>query len=372
MTVVLALLGMFIIPTTIFRSLATGAILVTLAALAASMTLLPAILGLLGDRINWPRLSKRARVDADHDPRGGVWDRITRGVMARPVVFLVGGVLVLGALGSFYFQLHRGTSQNVSQLSDDFPSKQAFLTLEREFSGGMTDPARDRDHRRRAERGRPGRDREPAGGDRATRRVRVADPGHDQQGRHRGRGGRVPRRATRPTTPRSRRSATCAARSCPSAFDGVNGVDVLVGGNTAFFTDFLDVVDTLPVDRAGVGAGAVVHPADRRVPVDRRAGDGDPHEPAVGRRRVRRADARVPEGRRDRDLQRDRVPVPEVRGDRGVAAAVPVLGPVRPVDGLPGVPDLADPRGVRQDGATTPRRLPTVCGRRPGSSPARR
>ena len=49
--------------------------------------------------------------------------------MARPTLFLVASVLLLGALGSFYFQLHRGTSQNVSQLSDDFPSKQAFLTL---------------------------------------------------------------------------------------------------------------------------------------------------------------------------------------------------------------------------------------------------
>src|SRR5207249_11958016 len=43
-TVVLALLGMLIIPTTIFRALAGGAILVTLAAIAGSMTLLPAIL----------------------------------------------------------------------------------------------------------------------------------------------------------------------------------------------------------------------------------------------------------------------------------------------------------------------------------------
>ena len=141
LTVVLALLGMLIIPTTIFRALAGGAILVTLAALAASMTLLPAILALLGDRINWPRLSKRAKVDSSFDPRGGVWDRITRGVMARPAVFLIASLLVLGGLGSFYFQLHRGTSQNVSQLSDDIPSKKAFLTLEREFSGGLTDPA---------------------------------------------------------------------------------------------------------------------------------------------------------------------------------------------------------------------------------------
>src|SRR5262249_15580763 len=140
MTVVLALLGMMILPTTIFRSLATGAILVTIAALAASMTLLPATLALLGDRINWPRLSKRARMDSAYDPRGGGWGRPTRRVMARPVVYLVVAVAILGGLGSFYFQLNRGTSQNVSQLSDDFPSKQAFLTLQREFSGGRTEP----------------------------------------------------------------------------------------------------------------------------------------------------------------------------------------------------------------------------------------
>jgi uncharacterized membrane protein YdfJ with MMPL/SSD domain len=41
MTVVLALVGMLLIPTTIFRSLAGGAILVAIAAVAASLTLPP-------------------------------------------------------------------------------------------------------------------------------------------------------------------------------------------------------------------------------------------------------------------------------------------------------------------------------------------
>ena len=44
MTVVLALAGMLLVPTTIFRSLAGGAIIVVLVSVAASMTLLPAIL----------------------------------------------------------------------------------------------------------------------------------------------------------------------------------------------------------------------------------------------------------------------------------------------------------------------------------------
>ena len=140
MTVVLALLGMFIIPVTIFRALAAGAIFVTLVSIASSMTLLPAMLAKLGDRINWPRLSKRARLDTPHDVPGGFWDAVARGVMKRPVVFLVASVVVLGGLGSFYFQLNKGSSTGINQLPD-VPAKAAFITLEREFAGGLTDPA---------------------------------------------------------------------------------------------------------------------------------------------------------------------------------------------------------------------------------------
>ena len=75
MTVVLALLGLLIVPNTIFRSLASGAIIVVLVAVAASMTLLPAILSLLGDRVNALRVRKNAgRVEAGT----GFWDRVTR------------------------------------------------------------------------------------------------------------------------------------------------------------------------------------------------------------------------------------------------------------------------------------------------------
>ena len=242
LTVVLALLGMFIIPTTIFRALAGGAILVTLASLAASMTLLPAILALLGDRINWPRLSKRARVDSSYDPRGGVWDRLTRGVMARPVVFLIASLLVLGGLGSFYFQLHRGTSQNVSQLSDDFPSKQAFLTLEREFSGGQTDPTRI-----------------VITGDVSSASVQAAvvnlrqaiaqtdafAPRTDVITSKDGTAIEVDAFFKRDPSNETAFQGIRDLRSTivPAAFKGVSGTEVLVGGNTAFFTDFLDVAN---------------------------------------------------------------------------------------------------------------------------------
>jgi RND superfamily putative drug exporter len=241
-TVVLALLGMFIVPASIFRSLGAGAILVTIAALAASMTLLPAILGLLGDRVNWPRLAKRARIDSDHDPKGGFWDRISRGVMARPAVYLIVAVAILGGLGSFYFQLNRGTSQNVSTLPDDFPSKQAFLTLEREFAGGLTDPARmviTGDVQ--------SPEAQAAIGDLQASVAEMDVFASESQVLSSTDGTAVEVDAYFRGDP-STEAAFQAIRDLraevvPAAFDGVDGVEVLVGGNTAFFTDFLDVAD---------------------------------------------------------------------------------------------------------------------------------
>jgi uncharacterized membrane protein YdfJ with MMPL/SSD domain len=141
LTVVLALMGMFIMPNTIFRSMAVGAMLVVLASIMASLTLLPAILGLLKDRVNWPRLSKRARMEGEFDPKGGFWDRMTKTVMARPVVFLVFSVLFLGSLASLYFTIDKGTTSSASTLPDEVDSKQAFLILSQQFAaGGRSDP----------------------------------------------------------------------------------------------------------------------------------------------------------------------------------------------------------------------------------------
>jgi RND superfamily putative drug exporter len=242
LTVVIALSGMFIIPATIFRSLAAGAILVTLASLAASMTLLPAILGLLGDRINWPRLARRARLDSGHDPKGGFWDRVTRRVMAQPVVYLVLAVAILGGLGSYYFQLNRGTSQNVSQLPDDFRSKQAFLTLEREFAGGVTDPARiviAGDVESTSARAAIGELQEAIAGSPGFAPQTQVTQSPD--------GTVIVVDAFFKSDP-SNEAAFQGIRDLrseivPAAFEGVDGVEVLIGGNTAFFTDFLDVAD---------------------------------------------------------------------------------------------------------------------------------
>jgi uncharacterized membrane protein YdfJ with MMPL/SSD domain len=136
-TVILALLGLFIVPTTIFRALASGAIFVTLFAILGALTLLPAVLSLMGDRIN--RLRVRRHV-VDREAGTGFWDRVTRAVMHRPVVSLVIGAGLLIALSIPYWSIHTGTA-GISTLPDGIESKTAFELLERDFSGDLTSPA---------------------------------------------------------------------------------------------------------------------------------------------------------------------------------------------------------------------------------------
>ncbi|MGH8927929.1 MAG: MMPL family transporter [Acidimicrobiia bacterium] len=237
LTVVLALVGMYIVPASLFRSLATGAILVTVCALAASMTLLPALVAMLGDRIDWPRRGRRPR-----GPSGQFWDRIARRVMARPVVFLLVAVLLMGALGSLYFQMEVGTAQNVSALPDGLESKRAFLAMERFFAGGLSDPAR------------IVVSTNPAGGLAAAvadiQTAIAADPDF------------APATTVEVSADGSTAAVSAYFRGDPAsdaAFQAVRdlrsktalevvadhqGTVILVGGSTAFLTDFLDMTRT--------------------------------------------------------------------------------------------------------------------------------
>ena len=140
-TVMLALAGMLLVPTTIFRSLAGGAIIVVLVSVAASMTLLPAILALLGDKINAGRILGKNR-SSEHGPPGGFWDRATRTVMGRPVLFLVfAGLFMLALSFPYWFQGHPNDSglgiktgqSGLSTLPDSAETKQAYDVILKEF-----------------------------------------------------------------------------------------------------------------------------------------------------------------------------------------------------------------------------------------------
>jgi len=141
-TVIIALLGMLIVPQTIFRSIATGSVLVVVMAVAASLTLLPAVVSLLGDRLNAGHipLIQRGQAQFNEERRGGFWDRLATFVMKHAVlsVVLAGGLLIAASIP--YFRINTGFA-GISTLPDSLPAKRAFTVLDRNFSGGLIAPA---------------------------------------------------------------------------------------------------------------------------------------------------------------------------------------------------------------------------------------
>lgn len=95
LTVVLSLAAIFLVPVMVFRSMALGMILAVLATAAASLTLLPAVLVALGDRV----LVAKGRRDPNRAAEGR-WARWTSAAMRRPGRTLAAGLGVLLLLAS--------------------------------------------------------------------------------------------------------------------------------------------------------------------------------------------------------------------------------------------------------------------------------
>jgi uncharacterized membrane protein YdfJ with MMPL/SSD domain len=141
MAFVLAMCGMLLVPDTILRSLALGAILVGIVSVFAALTLLPAVLSLLGDRVNAlriPVIGRRAINSAGSE--GRFWSAIVGGVMRRPLLCLVAATALLLAVAVPVLSINTGFS-GLSTLPDRFPSKQGFDALNRDFPGTGVDPA---------------------------------------------------------------------------------------------------------------------------------------------------------------------------------------------------------------------------------------
>ena len=336
---VLAMTGLVLVPNTIMRSLATGAILVGIVSVIAALTLLPAVLSLLGDRIDALRMPYFGRASAG--PESRFWGTIVRAVMRRPVVSLVAAVALLLAAAVPFLSLETGTA-GISTLPERFESRQGFELLNREFPGQTTDPvliAVDGD----------AESSEVQGG---VERLTAALGEREIFGE--------PQEETSPgndlvlvTVPVAGDSVSAEAVAAvrelredviPEAFAGT-GAEVFVGGDTAEDIDYYDVMDAwLPIVITFV-LGPELRPAHDRVPLHRRPGDGDRDEPARRRRRLRPARARVREGRRERDLR-----LPAGGHHRGLGAALPLRRPLRALDGLPGVPAQPHPRALLADG----------------------
>jgi RND superfamily putative drug exporter len=114
--VIVSMLGMFVASQAVFSSLAAGAILVVAVAVVGSLTVLPAVLVLLGPRIDRPRVPIVWRMSASADGRESrLWGAVLRGVLARPGRTLVVTVVALLALAApaLAMQLQNGSAETL-------------------------------------------------------------------------------------------------------------------------------------------------------------------------------------------------------------------------------------------------------------------
>lgn len=139
LTVILALIGVMLVPINIFFSLGLGAVIVVAVAVVLTLTLLPAMLSLLGDRINWPRKTPPpAEEKTNDDIYHGFWGRITRVVVTRPAISAILAVILLLGLAWPVLDLKTGFTGTAQMPEGEITD--AYAVLEEEFSAGLLGP----------------------------------------------------------------------------------------------------------------------------------------------------------------------------------------------------------------------------------------
>ena len=139
-TVLLSLAGLMLTDSAIFASMAIGVIIVVSLALVASLTLLPAMLAVLGDNVNRLRLPIIGR-DSKENNGGGIWGAITDKVLARPGILATVTAAALIALAVPVLSLDMGFGTGSDNYHDAVEGKRALQLLEENFTSGLAAPA---------------------------------------------------------------------------------------------------------------------------------------------------------------------------------------------------------------------------------------
>ncbi len=137
-TVMASLLALLIVPEKSFLSISVGAALVVVAAVAAAVTLLPALLGLIGDGVNRLaiRIPGRRYPASEESP---FWARAAAVVMKRPWLSMGVTAAFLIAVASPFAGMRRGFS-GVSMVPPSSDSYKAYSILNSQFSAGLVAP----------------------------------------------------------------------------------------------------------------------------------------------------------------------------------------------------------------------------------------
>jgi len=137
-TVCVALLGLLFVPIPLVQTLGVAAAVGVAVMMVAALTLLPALLGFAGRRIDAVRLPFLGH-DGPADPTTSFWGRFARRVTRRPWLFLVAGGIVLVVVAMPFLRIHFGMPDD-SSLPGNLSQEQAFVITTKAFGPGANGP----------------------------------------------------------------------------------------------------------------------------------------------------------------------------------------------------------------------------------------
>ena len=174
-TVAIGLLSMVILPLPFIRSIGIGGMLIPLISVLAAITLLPALLLMLGPRINKLRLVPK-RVSRVADSETGFWHRWAQIVVRRP------GLIADGGSGTRRAHAHPGDAAQSQRGAGKGPPRRGRRIRRARFPRECGHLARRTEAVRRARRGKP---------DARRARPSCLDPGRGRRSQRRGRSARL-------------------------------------------------------------------------------------------------------------------------------------------------------------------------------------
>ncbi len=149
LAVSIGLMSLLLFPASAIRSIGVGGSVVVLCSVGFALTFLPAVLGMLGPRVN--ALSLRTLFDRIRFALGmksreqaavasaSRWERIAHGVMRRPVAVLVPTLGLLLLLGLPFLRIQQGVP-DAAALPAGLESRDAYVAIQHQFPAGEISP----------------------------------------------------------------------------------------------------------------------------------------------------------------------------------------------------------------------------------------
>ena len=137
-TVALALTSLMLFPVDFLRSMGYGGVATVAVDVAAALTVLPALLAVLGHRVNALRI-RRSVQRPPRDETSGAWYRLARSVMRRPLVYVAVITIALLALAAPFLRISWGGT-DARTLPAASTVRQVTEALDSQFPVNSTDP----------------------------------------------------------------------------------------------------------------------------------------------------------------------------------------------------------------------------------------